>query len=359
MKKIFQWLLPILLISSLVYGSSFTRNPDFDALTDVSVGSPANGDVAAFNSTSGDWENTTDGVTEDYILIIHDELQNTDGGTCTTGDWRTRTLDNEVVDTGSHSSISSNAVTLGAGTYRIQARAAGFDVDEHTIRWRNTDASSTAVEGDSSDASADVQTWAHLTGRFTIASSTIFELQHNCTTTQATDGFGQATNLATEIYAVVQLWREGSGPTNFSFSGALVRKTADQTLSNNTVTTITFNAEEFDVGGWHDNSTNNSRLTVPTGVTRVKICSTINFLTDTTGQRFVTYQKNGAVFNGVPSSDHTATTGADAVNTCSGPLVVVATDFFEVRALQASGGDLDVDATGTSTNTWFSIEALN
>jgi hypothetical protein len=362
MKNFTAWLLTILLLGPFVlaYGSSLLRNPDFDAITDVSVGSPADNDVAKFNSASGDWESDTDSVTEDYILVIHDEAQNTDGGGFTCGGgFVTRTLDNEVVDTGSHSSLASNAITLGAGTYRISARAAAFDVDEHTLRWQDTDAPSTIVEGDSADSPAGVQTWAHLNGRFTIASSTVFELQHECTTTQATDGFGQATNLGVETYAVVELWREGSGPINFSFSGALVRKTANESIANNTFVSLSFNTEEFDVGGWHDNATNNSRLTVPTGVTRIKVCSAITFASDTTGQRVLRILKGGTIFNGMPAIDLNPSSGDVLLSTCSGPLVVVATDFFEVSVLQNSGGALNILASPSNSDTWFSVEALN
>ena len=52
-----------------------------------------------------------------------------------------------------------------------------------------------------------------------------------------------------------------------AFSGARVTKSASQSLTNVTYTTITFNQEPLDVGGYHDNSTNNTRLTVPSGKT--------------------------------------------------------------------------------------------
>jgi hypothetical protein len=51
-----------------------------------------------------------------------------------------------------------------------------------------------------------------------------------------------------------------------------VRKAAPQTTANYTSgVTVAWDAEDYDVGGWHDNVTNNTRLTVPSGVTRVDI----------------------------------------------------------------------------------------
>jgi len=50
-----------------------------------------------------------------------------------------------------------------------------------------------------------------------------------------------------------------------NFSGASVyRATSDQSVSSATLTAIEFNAESYDTDSYHDNATNNSRLTVPT-----------------------------------------------------------------------------------------------
>jgi hypothetical protein len=51
--------------------------------------------------------------------------------------------------------------------------------------------------------------------------------------------------------------------------GARVKRSADLSLGNNTLTPIAFTAEDHDTDTIHDNSTNNSRLTIPTltGVT--------------------------------------------------------------------------------------------
>jgi hypothetical protein len=41
-----------------------------------------------------------------------------------------------------------------------------------------------------------------------------------------------------------------------------VTKSADQSISTATWTKITFDQEEYDVGSMHDNSTNNTRITI-------------------------------------------------------------------------------------------------
>ena len=41
---------------------------------------------------------------------------------------------------------------------------------------------------------------------------------------------------------------------------------ADQTITNTTNTTVAFNSEEYDTHSFHDLSTNNSRMTIPSGM---------------------------------------------------------------------------------------------
>jgi hypothetical protein len=50
-----------------------------------------------------------------------------------------------------------------------------------------------------------------------------------------------------------------------TFTGVAVTKTANQSIADTTYTVVSFNSEIADVGGYHDNATNNSRLTVPAG----------------------------------------------------------------------------------------------
>ena len=47
------------------------------------------------------------------------------------------------------------------------------------------------------------------------------------------------------------------------FSGARVTDVGTQSISHNTQTAIEFDTERFDTEGYHDNSTNNTRLTIP------------------------------------------------------------------------------------------------
>lgn len=56
-------------------------------------------------------------------------------------------------------------------------------------------------------------------------------------------------------------WAAGGGGGT-AFSGALVRKSANQTIAADTLTAIAWDVEAYDTDGFHDNVTNNDRLTV-------------------------------------------------------------------------------------------------
>ena len=50
-----------------------------------------------------------------------------------------------------------------------------------------------------------------------------------------------------------------------SFVGVSLYITSSTTIPNNTFTTLTYASEEFDTDGFHDNSTNTDRITIPAG----------------------------------------------------------------------------------------------
>jgi hypothetical protein len=56
-------------------------------------------------------------------------------------------------------------------------------------------------------------------------------------------------------------------PSSGSFAGCRAVNNANQSINNTTATAIAFQTETFDSDAFHDNSTNNSRLTIPAGKT--------------------------------------------------------------------------------------------
>jgi hypothetical protein len=79
-----------------------------------------------------------------------------------------------------------------------------------------------------------------------------------------------------------------------TFAGCAVYKvTTSQSLANDTDTDVSFNAEDFDTDGYHDNSTNNTRITIPAGKAGKYLLQTaIAFASNSTGVRSVGFRKN-------------------------------------------------------------------
>ncbi len=159
---------------------------------------------------SGNLSNCTNIPRMPYILVRDEQTQNTNGGTFTSGAWRTRTLNTEVSDTGGDCSLSSNQITLSAGTYRARIIAPAYKCNRHQARLFNVTDTAVVLLGTSEWGSSigDNANSSSIIGRFTIGASKALEVQHQCGTTEATDGFGVASNFTTEVYTVVELWKE-------------------------------------------------------------------------------------------------------------------------------------------------------
>ena len=146
------------------------------------------------------------GLFSSYAIIADQKAQNTDGGTFTTGAWRERDLQTEIADPDSIVSISANQFTLAAGTYLIRWVCPCWNVRDQQSRLYNvTDTSEVAV-----GASNDATYFGDSTGsaRVTITGSTVFSIEHQASSTIATNGLGAAANFGTEQYTTVEIYKE-------------------------------------------------------------------------------------------------------------------------------------------------------
>ena len=146
-------------------------------------------------------------ITTTAILHVQDQkASNTAGGTFTSGAWRTRVLNTEIENTITGASLATNQITLPAGTYRVRSRAPGYKVSVHRTRLQNITGGTTIGYGSSCSANASdaTQTDSVLWITFTVAIETIIELQHRCSSTTATLGFGTQFGFeGVEIYSEV------------------------------------------------------------------------------------------------------------------------------------------------------------
>jgi hypothetical protein len=143
-----------------------------------------------------------------------------------------------------------------------------------------------------------------------------------------------------------------------SFVGALVTKSTSQSISNATAANLTWNLETFDTNGFHDNSTNNSRMTIPTGYGgKYAWSTTVGWgIASETGNKTIDIRKNNAT---IFYNEYEPAAEVDFIN-LSGIIELAATDYLEVRVRQTSGGAVNVqgDDYNNTTVSFFSITYL-
>lgn len=155
------------------------------------------------------------------------------------------------------------------------------------------------------------------------------------------------------------LQTNGSGVTSWvapsgggsTFSSVLAYPSAATNIIATTWTSIPLNTEDHDDNSIHDNATNNTRFTVPSGATRCTFSGAAQFATSSTGLRYGRYLRNGATAYQpsvvVPSSGDFATVMLPTMT-----LSVTAGDYFEMQVYSSIVG---IDANGgAGLGTFFS-----
>ena len=145
-------------------------------------------------------------------IAIFNETQaaNTNGGSITAATWTKRTLNTTQYNTISGCSIASSVITLGAGTYLVNAQAPGDALDNFKARLQNTSDSTTTLFSQnaytiSSAGYATVN--ALIMGVFTITSAKNFELQMYSQTTVGATALGRGVAAYTSLFSQIQIER--------------------------------------------------------------------------------------------------------------------------------------------------------
>ena len=160
--------------------------------------------VAATNFTGSGAALT--GMATQYMHVRDEKAQGTDAGSSLAG-VNIRVLNTVVSNTISGASLSSNRVTLPAGSYLIKGRAPAIKANDHKGYLYNVTASSLAITGSTAwhnNSSFMAQTDTHLTGIVTISGTTVFEFRHLIQSALATEGLGIGTYSAAagvEVFA--------------------------------------------------------------------------------------------------------------------------------------------------------------
>jgi hypothetical protein len=147
-------------------------------------------------------------------------------------------------------------------------------------------------------------------------------------------------------------------------SGAKAFHSIAQAIVTATPTTVALNSEAYDTDTIHDNVTNNSRLTVPAGATRIRLTGYVLWVANGSATRQLSIRKNGA--GGTIDDDQAgyeptvlasaAAAGGESLgmNIDSGIIRCVATDYFEMRVEHAAGINVNIFAG----DNWFQMEII-
>jgi hypothetical protein len=142
------------------------------------------------------------------------------------------------------------------------------------------------------------------------------------------------------------------------FRAAMVKKAADQTAADyTTAANIAWDSEVYDTDGIHDNASNNSRLTVPAGVSYVKVGGTVATGSVVLGSEFnMLLLKNGSSsFDGSVRQvfEGPTTTLSPGGSFASGAIPVSPGDYFEINFQVI--GDSSITITASRSNFWMEI----
>ncbi len=148
------------------------------------------------------------GLFTSYAIIADQKTSGTEGGSATSGAWRTRDLQTEIADPDSIVSITTNEFTLGAGTYLIKWSAPFAEVVFAQTRLYNSTDSTVVQIGQSAIVNASITGFVGGSGRTTIAGSKAFRIEYQVNTTKADEGCGRASSFGTEQYTLVEIYKE-------------------------------------------------------------------------------------------------------------------------------------------------------
>ena len=136
--------------------------------------------------------------------------------------------------------------------------------------------------------------------------------------------------------------------------GCSLYLTASQSTSTGVDSTVAWTNELYDTDVFHDTSTNNDRITIPTGLGgKYLVTVYISWSSNTTGYRQLVLKKNGSLFyyNNIPP-----TNGAGGTSMMSAVLNLSAADYLNFTVYQNSGTTLNI--TGAAIETFCQVSYL-
>lgn len=136
------------------------------------------------------------------------------------------------------------------------------------------------------------------------------------------------------------------------FLAVLVSKSAPQAISTSTPTLLTWEVADYDSGGWFASS-GDTFLTVPPGVSRVRLSAGTKWAGTAGTFKEMLFLKNGASAPGTSAINLAAVT--NELPLVSPVIEVVPGDKFTVSVRHDQGIAINISAVDT---TYFSVEAV-
>ena len=144
--------------------------------------------------------------------------------------------------------------------------------------------------------------------------------------------------------------------------GCLVHLSGAETITTATYTHISWDDETngYDTDSIHSTSSANQRLTVPAGVTKIRLTGQIAWEVSASGYLRAVISKNDettapAVARGTAETTVTTISGVAVTQQVVSSIIdVVATDYFTLAVYHTLGSDLDVNVN----NSWFAMEII-
>jgi hypothetical protein len=192
--------------------------------------------------------------------------------------------------------------------------------------------------------------WANLdtTGMTNPMTTTGDTIYSSSGSTPARLGIGTAGQVLTvNSGATAPEWATPAGGS--TFSGATVYSTSNTSLANNTTVKVTFNTEEYDVGGYFDSGTSTTRMTIPSGKAGYYLVTAsvmISTFTKAGSFEAAVYKNNVAVMQcvnnlGAYFSDY-------GVLLYSAVLNCAVSDYLEIAIKQTTGNTINTNASQNS-----------
>jgi hypothetical protein len=199
--------------------------------------------------------------------------------------------------------------------------------------------------------------WANLdtTGMTNPMTTTGDTIYSSSGSTPARLGIGTAGQVLTvNSGATAPEWKTPAA--GLTFVGAQAWNNSAISLSNNTWTAMTYTNEDYDSDSFHSNSTNTSRMTIPTGKGGKYLVQTQMALNSVnmTGSRSLSIYKNGAQVKDFGNDSY----GEYPIIFFNAVIEAAAGDYVEIYIRQSSGTTFSTDANGGQKVNWFAISYL-